>query len=145
MANVNIKFNGRDYLLSCDDGQEANLKSLAGHIDKRFNNLKKKLGNIGESKLLLISAIQIADDFFDLSEKINQSKSEFTKLSDKFKKLRSLAIEYKVDKDKEIEKLNLSLENLKNMAEENQNSYENLLDKTTKSIQDFLESSKSLQ
>ena len=145
MANVNIKFNGRDYLLSCDDGQETNLKSLAGHIDKRFNNLKKKLGNIGESKLLLISAIQIADDFFDLSEKINRSKSEFSKLSDKFKNLRSLAIEYKVDKDKEIEKLNLSLENLKNMAEENQNSYENLLDKTTKSIQDFLESSKSLQ
>ena len=145
MANVNIKFNGRDYLLSCDDGQETNLKSLAGRIDKRFNNLKKKLGNIGESKLLLISAIQIADDFFDLSEKINQSKSEFSKLSDKFKKLRSLAIEYKVDKDKEIEKLNLNLENLKNMAEENQNSYENLLDKTTKSIQNFLESSKSLQ
>ena len=145
MANVNIKFNGRDYLLSCDDGQETNLKSLAGHIDKRFNNLKKKLGNIGESKLLLISAIQIEDDFFDLSEKINRSKSEFSKLSDKFKNLRSLAIEYKVDKDKEIEKLNLSLENLKNMAEENQNSYENLLDKTTKSIQDFLESSKSLQ
>ena len=145
MANVNIKFNGRDYLLSCDDGQETNLKSLAGRIDKRFNNLKKKLGNIGESKLLLISAIQIEDDFFDLSEKINRSKSEFSKLSDKFKNLRSLAIEYKVDKDKEIEKLNLSLENLKNMAEENQNSYENLLDKTTKSIQDFLESSKSLQ
>ena len=70
MGNVNIKFNGKDYLLACDDGQEENLKNLGKHIDKKFENIKKKLGNIGENKLMLINAIQIADDFFALNKKV---------------------------------------------------------------------------
>ena len=145
MGNVNIKFNGKDYLLACDDGQEENLKNLGKHIDKKFENIKKKLGNIGENKLMLINAIQIADDFFALNKKVKKSKSEFEVISNKFKELRSLAIEYKNDKDREIQKLNQDLENLKNLVEESKSSYENLLDKTTQSIEDFLESSKNLQ
>jgi len=142
---VNIKFNGKDYLLACDDGQEENLKNLGKHIDKKFENIKKKLGNIGENKLMLINAIQIADDFFALNKKVKKSKSEFEVISNKFKELRSLAIEYKNDKDREIQKLNQDLENLKSLVEESKSSYENLLDKTTQSIEDFLESSKNLQ
>jgi cell division protein ZapA len=145
MGNVNIKFNGKDYLLACDDGQEENLKNLGKHIDKKFENIKKKLGNIGENKLMLINAIQIADDFFALNKKVKKSKSEFEVISNKFKELRSLAIEYKNDKDQEIQKLNQDLENLRSLVEESKGSYENLLDKTTKSIEDFLEGSKNLQ
>ena len=145
MGNVNIKFNGKDYLLACDDGQEENLKNLGKHIDKKFENIKKKLGNIGENKLMLINAIQIADDFFALNKKVRKSKSEFEVISNKFKELRSLAIEYKNDKDQEIQKLNQDLENLRSLVEESKSSYENLLDKTTKSIEDFLEGSKNLQ
>ena len=145
MGNVNIKFNGKDYLLACDDGQEENLKNLGKHIDQKFENIKKKLGNIGENKLMLINAIQIADDFFALNKKVKKSKSEFEVISNKFKELRSLDIEYKNDKDREIEKLNQDLENLKSLVEESKSSYENLLDKTTQSIEDFLESSKNLQ
>ena len=102
MANVNIKFNNKDYLLSCDDGQEENLKELAIHLDSKYNELKKNLGNIGESKLLLITAIQMVDDYFDLNKKVDGKKNEFEKLSIKFKELRSLAINYKDDKEKEI-------------------------------------------
>ena len=145
MGNVNIKFNGKDYLLACDDGQEENLKNLGKHIDKKFENIKKKLGNIGENKLMLINAIQIADDFFALNKKVKKSKSEFEVISNKFKELRSLAIEYKNDKDREIQKLNQDLANLRSLVEESKSSYENLLDKTTQSIEDFLESSKNLQ
>jgi len=145
MGNVNIKFNGKDYLLACDDGQEENLKNLGQHIDKKFENIKKKLGNIGENKLMLINAIQIADDFFALNKKVKKSKSEFEVISNKFKELRSLAIEYKNDKDREIEKLNQDLKNLKSLVEESKSSYENLLDKTTQSIENFLENSKNLQ
>ena len=145
MGNVNIKFNGKDYLLACDDGQEENLKNLGKHIDKKFENIKKKLGNIGENKLMLINAIQIADDFFALNKKVKNSKSEFEVISNKFKELRSLAIEYKNDKDREIQKLNQDLANLRSLVEESKSSYENLLDKTTKSIEDFLEGSKNLQ
>ena len=105
MANINIKFNNKDYLLSCDDGQEENLKKLANHLDLKYNELKKDLGSIGENKLLLITAIKVVDDYFDLFEKIKDKKNDFEKLSIKFKELRSLAINYKDEKEVEIGKL----------------------------------------
>jgi len=145
MANVNVKFNNKDYLLSCDDGQEENLKELATHLDVRYNELKKSLGNIGESKLLLITAIKMVDDYFDLDKKINSKKNDFEKLSIKFKELRSLAINYKDEKEKEIEKLKEQLNKFEKMIEESKNSYEEILDKTTKSIEKFIENSETDQ
>lgn len=139
MANVNIKFNNKDYLLSCEDGQEENLKELAGHLDLKYNELKKNLGNIGESKLLLITAIKMVDDYFDLSKKIDSKKNEFEKLSIKFKELRSLAVNYKDDKEKEIEKLKNEINKFEQLIEESKNSYEEVLEKTTKSIEKFIE------
>ena len=139
MANVNIKFNNKDYLLSCDDGQEENLKELADHLDTKYNELKKNLGNIGESKLLLITAIQMVDDYFDLFKKVKNTKNDFEKLSTKFKELRSLAINYKDEKEIEIDKLMLELNDFKEMAEKNKNAYDEILDKTTKSIEKFIE------
>ena len=143
MANVNIKFNNKEYLLSCDDGQEENLIELANHLDKKYNELKKNLGSIGENKLLLITAIKIVDDYFDLFKKVKNSKEEFKKLSDKFKELRSLAINYKDDKELEINKLKNEIKDFKNMIEKSQESYEQILDKTTKSIEKFIESADS--
>ena len=139
MANVNIKFNNKDYLLSCDDGQEENLKKLANHLDSKYNKLKNNLGNIGENKLLLITAIQMVDDYFDLFKKVGNNKSDFEKLSIRFKELRSLAIQYKDEKDVEIQKLKNEVDDFKKMAEKSKNSYEEILDKTTKSIEKFIE------
>ncbi len=140
MANVNIKFDKKDYLLSCDEGQEENLKDLANHLDTKYTELKKNLGNIGENKLLLITSIKIIDDYFDLLKKVKNTKSDFQKLSDKFKELRSLAIDYKDEKELEIEKLKDELDEFKVMAEKNKISYEEILEKTTKSIEKFIES-----
>ena len=139
MANVNIKFNGKDYLLSCDDGQEENLKELANHLSKKFNELKSNLGNIGENKLLLITAIKMVDDYFDLFKKVKSKKDDFEKLSTKFKELRSLAIDYKDSKEEEIAKLRNQMDELKKTVEESKNSYEEILDKTTRSIEKFIE------
>ena len=139
MANINIKFNNKDYLLSCDDGQEEHLKELASHLDSKYNELKKNLGNIGENKLLLITSIQMVDDYFDLFKKIRNKKNDFEKLSIKFKELRSLAINYKEEKEIEIGKLKEELNEFKTMVEESKNSYEEILDKTTKSIEQFIE------
>ena len=139
MANVNIKFNNKDYLLSCDDGQEANLKELANHLDSKYNGLKNNLGNIGENKLLLITAIQMVDDYFDLLQKVKNTKNDFEKLSIKFKELKSLAINYKNQKEIEIGKLKDELNAFKAMVETSKNSYEEILDKTTKSIEKFIE------
>ena len=145
MANVNIKFNNKDYLLSCDKGQEVNLKKLANHLDSKYNELKKNLGNIGENKLLLITAIQMVDDYFDLFQKVKSTKDDFEKLSIKFKELRSLAINYKDEKETEIGKLKVELNEFKTMAEQSKNSYEEILDKTTKSIEKFIENAESDQ
>ena len=138
MANINIKFNNKDYLLSCEDGQEENLKELAEYLDSKYNELKKNLGNIGESKLMLITAIKMVDEYFDLNKKVNSKKNEFEKLSIKFKELRSLAINYRDEKEKEIESLKDELGRFNQMVEESRNSYEEILDKTTKSIEEFI-------
>ena len=103
MANVNIKFNNKDYLLSCDDGQEESLKKLTKFLDKKYFELKDKLGNIGENKLLLITTIQLIDEYFDLKQKVRQQKEKLDNISSKFKEIRSLAIEYKKDKDFEVQ------------------------------------------
>ena len=145
MANVNIKFNNKEYLLSCDEGQEDNLKELAKHLDLKYNEFKKNLGNLGESKLLLITAIKIVDDYFDLFKKVKNNKTEFETLSIKFKQLRSLAISYKDEKELEIEKLKNEINEFKKVVEENKNSYEEILDKTTKSIEKFIENADSKQ
>ena len=145
MANVNIKFNNKDYLLSCDDGQEENLKKLAHHLDSKYRTLKENLGNIGENKLLLITAIQMVDDYFDILQKLKSTKNDFEKLSVKFKELRSLVINYKDEKELEIEKLKNELNDFETMVEKSKNSYEKILDKTTKSIEKFIESAEIKQ
>ena len=145
MANVNVKFNNKEYLLSCDEGQEENLKELANYLDSKYSNLKKNLGNIGEGKLLLIAAIQMVDDYFDLKKKVNIKKNDFEKLSIKFKELRSLAINYKDDKEKEIEKLRNQLSEFEKKIEESRVSYEEILEKTTKSIEKFIEKTENSQ
>ena len=145
MANVNIKFNNKDYLLSCDKGQEESLKTLASHLDSKYNELKQNLGNIGENKLLLIAAIQMVDDYFDLFKMVKNAKNDFEKLSIKFKELRLLAINYKGDKEREIGKLKDELDNFKEIVEKSKNSYEAILDKTTKSIEKFIENAEADQ
>ena len=139
MANVNIKFNGKEFLLSCEDGQEEHLEELSINLNKKFKQLKDSLGNIGENKLLLITSIQMIDDYFDLFQKVKKSKEDFKKLSSKFIELKSLAINFKDDKEIEIGKLRDELNNYKIIVEENKNSYEKILDKTTESIEKFIE------
>ena len=129
-------------MLSCDDGEEENLKELTNHLDSKYNELKNNLGNIGENKLLLITAIQMVDDYFDLLQKVKNTKNDFEKLSIKFTELRSLTISYKDEKEIELGKLKDELNEFKTIAEQSKNSYEEILDKTTKSIEKFIENAK---
>ncbi len=144
MANVNIKFNNKDYLLSCDDGQEESLKKLTKFLDKKYSELKDKLGNIGENKLLLITTIQLIDDYFDLKQRVVLQKTKLNSLADKFKELKKLAIDYKEGKDKEINQLNKELDNFKKTIEENNAVYESMIDKTTKSLEKILLNTESI-
>ena len=144
MANVNIKFNNKDYLLSCDDGQEESLKSLTKFLDKKYSELKDKLGNIGENKLLLITTIQLIDDYFDLKQRVALQKKKLDELAKKFQELKKLAIKYKEGKDKEISKLNDELDKFQKTVEENNNLYESMLDKTTESLEKILSNTESI-
>ena len=139
MANINIKFNNKDYLLSCDDGQEEDLKNLTKFLDKKYSNLKEKLGNIGENKLLLITTIQVIDEYFDLKKRVTSQKENFENLSKKFKEMKSLVVNYKEGKETEISKLNMELDKFKEMVEESQSIYETMLEKTTKSLEEIIE------
>ena len=143
MANVNIKFNNKDYLLSCDDGQEESLKKLTSFLDKKYKELKEKLGNIGENKLLLITTIQLIDEYFDLKERVGLQKKKLDDLSKKFIELKSLAISYKGNKDIEINNLNSEIESFKKPIEESTDLYESMLDRTTKSLEQIIENTES--
>ena len=139
MANVNIKFNGKEFLLSCDDGQEVHLEELSEQLNQKFENLKKDLGNIGENKLLLITSIKIIDEYFETKKRIDEKKKEFKDLSSKFKELKSLVYEYKKSKENEIKELSNQQEKLKKEIEKNKDDYEKIIDDATNQIETFLE------
>ena len=143
MANVNIKFNNKDYLLSCDDGQEESLKKLVGFLDKKYIELKDQLGSIGENKLLLITTIKILDDYFNLKQKVDIQKNRLDEISKKFLDMKSLAIQYKENKDFEINNLKKEIDEFKTTMEESNTLYESILDKTTKSLQDIINNTDS--
>ena len=139
MANVSIKFNGKEFLLSCDDGQEGHLEELSIHINNKFDDLKNQLGNIGENKLLLISSIKIMDEYFETKKNIDNKKEELKNLTNKFKELKSLVYEYKDRKEEEIKNLNKNHLELKDEIELNQKHYEKLIDAAADEISNFVE------
>ena len=143
MANVNITFNGKEFLLSCDDGQEEHLMELAEHLNNKFAGLKSKLGNIGENKLLLITSIKVMDEYFETKKKIEEKKKELTDLSNKFKELKSLVYHYRDNKEKEIEVLKQNQESFKEEIEKNKEVYEKIIDDAANKIETFIQKANS--
>ena len=142
MANVSIKFNNKEFLLSCEDGQEEHLEELLIHINQKFNDLKNNLGNLGENKLLLITAVKIMDEYYETKKRVDQKKNELKDLSNKFRELKSLIYDYRDKKDQEINELNTNHLNFKNEIESNQKKYEQLIDEAADEISNFVEKAK---
>ena len=138
MVNVNVNFNGRDYLLACEEGQEEDLQKLTEELSKKFNQLKKDLGNLGEGKLLLITAIQVIDELYTLKTSLHKLKDHSKELEKKFKEIKKLSVNYKGDRDKEVEELKTRLDDLKKTVEENQTNYSEILNKASDSINSFI-------
>ena len=143
MANVNITFNGKEFLLSCDDGQEEHLIELSELLNNKFANLKSQLGNIGENKLLLITSIKVMDEYFETKKKIEDKKRELIDLSKKFKELKSLVYRYRDEKEKEIEILKTNQENFKDEIEKNKDIYEKIIDEAAEKIETFIQKANS--
>ena len=142
MANVSIKFNNKEFLLSCEDGQEEHLEELLIHINQKFNDLKNNLGNLGENKLLLITAVKIMDEYYETKKKVDQKKNELKDLSNKFRELKSLIYDYRDKKEEEIKELNNNHLNFKNEIEANHKKYEQLIDEAADEISNFVEKAK---
>ena len=138
MANVNIKFNGKDFLLSCEDGQEEHLEELSQNLTEKFNQLKLKLGNLGENKLLLITSITLMYEYFETKKKIEERKDEIERLKTKFKELRSLVYQYKDSKDNEIDILKKEHEKFADQLENLNNGYEKIIDDTSNKLEEFM-------
>mgnify|MGYP001475072790 FL=1 len=139
MANVNIKFNGKEFLLSCDDGQEEHLEELSVHLNKKFESLKDDLGNIGENKLLLITSIKIMDEYFETKKKIDEKKNELKNLKEKFLEIKKLVYAYKDDKEQEIKNLLNDHQDLKSEIDKTKLDYEKILEDATSEIDKFIE------
>ena len=142
MANVSIKFNNKEFLLSCEDGKEEHLEELLIQINQKFNELKNNLGNLGENKLLLITAVKIMDEYYETKKKVEQKKNELKDLSNKFRELKSLIYDYRDKKNEEINELNTNHLNFKNEIEANQKKYELLIDEAADEISNFVEKAK---
>ena len=142
MGNVTIKFNNKEFILSCEDGQEEQLEELLIQINQKFNNLKNDLGNLGENKLLLITAVKIMDEYYETKKKVETKKNEFKDLTNKFKELKSLIYEYRDKKEDEIKKLNLNHKEFKFELENNQKKYEQLIDEAADQISNFVKKAK---
>ena len=138
MANVNIKFNGKEFLLSCDDGQEEHLEELSLNLNEKFNDLKNSLGNIGENKLMLITSIKVMYEYFETKKKIEKQKMELNNITERFKELKSLVYDYKDEKEKEIMNLKDDQAKVKSEIESQKITYENLVDKATSEIESFI-------
>ena len=142
MANVSIKFNNKEFLLSCEDGQEEHLEELLIHINQKFNNLKNNLGNLGENKLLLITAVKVMDEYFETKKKVDQKKNELKELSNKFKELKSLIYDYRDKKEHEIKELNNNHLSFRDEIEANHRKFEKLIDEAADEISNFVEKAK---
>ena len=109
-------------------------------INKKFNELKNNLGNIGENKLLLITAVKVMDEYHETKKKVDQKKLELKELSNKFRELKSLVYDYRDKKENEINELNKRQMDLKLDIENNQKNYEKIIDQAADEISNFVNS-----
>jgi cell division protein ZapA len=75
MGQVVVKVNGRDFPLSCADGQEPRIRRLAQYVDAKVGDFTRVLGQVGEARLLLLAALVIADELSDANEALAQERN----------------------------------------------------------------------
>jgi len=73
MAQVDVTINGRDYQIACDDGQEAHLVQLGEYVDRRVKELATAVGQVGDSRLLVMSSLLIADELAETYAELKQT------------------------------------------------------------------------
>lgn len=81
MPLVNVMVNSRAYTIACDDGEEEHLRELAKHVDSKVRELLETVGQVGDSRLLLMAALLITDDYFDAVHRLEARVKDFNELT----------------------------------------------------------------
>ena len=82
MAQVNATIAGRQYRLACEDGQEDHLLALAKDLDGRIEELRKKFGEIGDTRLTVMASLMVADELAEATRKIRRLEEDGRALQD---------------------------------------------------------------
>jgi cell division protein ZapA len=76
VAQVSVSINGRNYRIACDDGQEEHLARLAGFVDERVGDLVEAVGQIGDTRLMVMASLLIADELSDAYADLSQLRED---------------------------------------------------------------------
>ena len=76
MAQVEIRINGRDYRIACEDGQESHLSNLAKYFDDKVTELVEEVGQIGDTSLMVMAGLLITDELSDTREELEEARNE---------------------------------------------------------------------
>jgi cell division protein ZapA len=82
MAQVIANIAGRQFRLACEDGQEDHLQALAKDIDQRVIDLRRKFGEIGDTRLTVMAALMLEDELVEATEKMRRLEDEIAALQD---------------------------------------------------------------
>ena len=80
MSQVTVTINGRQFRLACEDGEEEHLTRLAGDLDRRIEELRKRFGEIGDTRLTIMAALTVADELTDAGRKVRRLEEELNAL-----------------------------------------------------------------
>ncbi len=76
MGQVAVSINGRDYRISCDEGQEERLERLAAYVDEQISDLVSSVGNVGDVRLMVMASLLVADKLFDGNNEIERLRAQ---------------------------------------------------------------------
>ena len=82
MAKVTVQINGRDYSLACEEGEQEHVRELAQYLDGHVNDLKKRFGNVGDTRLLVMASLLIADQFSETLTEVEALRDQVGSLRD---------------------------------------------------------------
>ena len=82
MAQVSVTINGRQFRMTCEDGQEEHLEALARELDTRISGLRAKFGEIGDTRLTVMAAITVADELAEAGTRVKRLEEELAALQD---------------------------------------------------------------
>lgn len=75
MGQVTVVLNGRTYRLECGEGEEAHLTALAEYLGTHIDDMKRKFGQVGDDRLILMASLLVTDELWELRREMEQLKA----------------------------------------------------------------------